>query len=193
MISISGVKPIILFYFALNHIEKRYWYSGITNYSLVKCNLSLDIFYKNYSKLIPEIGKIVVGQKKPYEYLVKSIENFLDQKQLVEYRANIKLIISIRISLYQFHPKIHLTDYFTALVGDKYTVNLTPHGPYYVYVKESNKNTEENVFRLTPEAKALAKNFSSACDNWWTFYASHSITLSNSFHQFHRLRRTNFV
>ena len=35
---------------------------------------------------------------------------------------------------------IHLTDYFTALVGDKYTVNLTPHGPYYVYVKESNKN-----------------------------------------------------
>ena len=26
-------------------------------------------------------------------------------------------------------------------------------------IKESNKNTEENVFRLTPEAKALAKNF----------------------------------
>ena len=47
-------------------------------------NNNLDIFYKNYSKLIPEIGKIVVGQKKPYEYLVKSIENFLDQKQLVE-------------------------------------------------------------------------------------------------------------
>ena len=47
-------------------------------------NKNLDIFYKNYSKLIPEIGNIVVGQKKPYEYLVKSIENFLDQKQLVE-------------------------------------------------------------------------------------------------------------
>ena len=24
---------------------------------------------------------------------------------------------------------------------DKYTVNLTPHGPYYVYVKESNEKT----------------------------------------------------
>ena len=47
-------------------------------------NNNLDIFYKNYSKLIPEIGGVIVGQKKPYEYLVKSIENFLDQKQLVE-------------------------------------------------------------------------------------------------------------
>ena len=47
-------------------------------------NNNLDIFYKNYSRLIPEIGGVIVGQKKPYEYLVKSIENFLDQKQLVE-------------------------------------------------------------------------------------------------------------
>ena len=47
-------------------------------------NNNLDIFYKNYSKLIPKIGEIVVGQKKPYEYLVKSIENFLSQRQLIE-------------------------------------------------------------------------------------------------------------
>ena len=47
-------------------------------------NNNLDIFYKNYSRLIPEIGGAIVGQKKPYEYLVKSIENILDQKQLVE-------------------------------------------------------------------------------------------------------------
>ena len=47
-------------------------------------NDNLDIFYKNYSKLIPKIGEVIVGHKKPYEYLVKSIENFLDQKQLKE-------------------------------------------------------------------------------------------------------------
>jgi len=47
-------------------------------------NNNLEILYKNYSKLIPKIGEIVVGEKKPYEYLVKSIENFINQKQLIE-------------------------------------------------------------------------------------------------------------
>ena len=47
-------------------------------------NNNLEILYKNYSKLIPKIGKVVVGEKKPYEYLVKSIENFISQKQLIE-------------------------------------------------------------------------------------------------------------
>ena len=47
-------------------------------------NNNLEILYKNYSKLIPKIGEIVVGEKKPYEYLVKSIENFISQKQLIE-------------------------------------------------------------------------------------------------------------
>ena len=47
-------------------------------------NNNLEILYKNYSKLIPKIGEVIVGEKKPYEYLVKSIENFLDQRQLVE-------------------------------------------------------------------------------------------------------------
>ena len=47
-------------------------------------NNNLEIFYKNYSYLIPKIGKLVVGEKKPYEYLVKSIENFINQKQLIE-------------------------------------------------------------------------------------------------------------
>jgi demethylmenaquinone methyltransferase/2-methoxy-6-polyprenyl-1,4-benzoquinol methylase len=47
-------------------------------------NNNLEILYKNYSKLIPIIGEIVVGEKKPYEYLVKSIENFISQKQLIE-------------------------------------------------------------------------------------------------------------
>ena len=47
-------------------------------------NSNLDILYKNYSKLIPKIGKIVVGEKKPYEYLIKSIESFINQKELIE-------------------------------------------------------------------------------------------------------------
>ena len=47
-------------------------------------NSNLEILYKNYSKLIPKIGELVVGQKQPYEYLVKSIENFISQKQLIE-------------------------------------------------------------------------------------------------------------
>ncbi len=47
-------------------------------------NNNLDILYKNYSKLIPKIGEIVVGKKEPYEYLVKSIENFISQKELIE-------------------------------------------------------------------------------------------------------------
>ena len=44
----------------------------------------LDFIYKYYSKLIPLIGKFVVGKKEPYEYLVKSIENFVSQDELID-------------------------------------------------------------------------------------------------------------
>ena len=47
-------------------------------------NSQLNIFYKKYSKIIPHIGKLVVGEKEPYEYLIKSIENFINQEELVE-------------------------------------------------------------------------------------------------------------
>ncbi len=47
-------------------------------------NSNLDFIYKNYSKLIPLIGKLVVGEKEPYEYLIKSIENFLNQDELID-------------------------------------------------------------------------------------------------------------
>jgi len=47
-------------------------------------NSKLNFVYKNYSKLIPTIGKLVVGEKEPYEYLVKSIENFINQEQLID-------------------------------------------------------------------------------------------------------------
>ena len=46
-------------------------------------NDNIEIFYRNYSKLIPNIGELVIGERKPYEYLVKSIENFITQKQLI--------------------------------------------------------------------------------------------------------------
>ena len=46
-------------------------------------NPNLDFLYKNYSKLIPQIGKIIVGEKEPYKYLIKSIENFVNQNELV--------------------------------------------------------------------------------------------------------------
>ena len=47
-------------------------------------NANLDFIYKNYSKLIPIIGQFVVGEKEPYEYLIKSIEQFINQDELIE-------------------------------------------------------------------------------------------------------------
>ena len=47
-------------------------------------NNNLEILYKNYSKLIPKIGEVIVGDKEPYEYLLNSIENFINQKQLIK-------------------------------------------------------------------------------------------------------------
>tara|TARA_B100001093_G_scaffold491120_1_gene530885 strand:- start:308 stop:1012 length:705 start_codon:yes stop_codon:yes gene_type:complete len=46
-------------------------------------NLGLNFLYRNYSKLIPSIGKLVVGEKGPYDYLIKSIEEFINQEQLL--------------------------------------------------------------------------------------------------------------
>jgi len=47
-------------------------------------NKNFNMIYKKYSKIIPSIGKFVVGDDKPYEYLVKSIENFINQEELLE-------------------------------------------------------------------------------------------------------------
>ncbi len=46
-------------------------------------NLNLDFLYKKYSKLIPSLGKIILGKKEPYEYLIKSIESFVSQDELI--------------------------------------------------------------------------------------------------------------
>ena len=42
----------------------------------------LNFLYKQYSKTIPFIGKLVVGSDAPYKYLVDSIEKFYNQKEL---------------------------------------------------------------------------------------------------------------
>ncbi len=47
-------------------------------------NEILDKVYKNYSKLIPNIGKFIVGDEMPYKYLVKSIEKFYNQEEFTK-------------------------------------------------------------------------------------------------------------
>ena len=47
-------------------------------------NSNLNSIYKAYSKFIPNIGKIIVGEKEPYEYLIQSIENFINQDELID-------------------------------------------------------------------------------------------------------------
>ena len=47
-------------------------------------NENLDYVYKQYSKIIPLIGKFIVGQKEPYEYLIEIIEKFLNQDELID-------------------------------------------------------------------------------------------------------------
>ena len=47
-------------------------------------NTYFEKIYQNYSKLIPVLGSLIVGKKQPYEYLLKSIENFLNQEELID-------------------------------------------------------------------------------------------------------------
>ena len=45
---------------------------------------ALNNFYKIYSKLIPQIGKFIIGKAEPYEYLINSIEEFYSQENFFE-------------------------------------------------------------------------------------------------------------
>ena len=47
-------------------------------------NEMINFLYQNYSKTIPIIGKFIVGSSKPYDYLVKSINQFYSQKELAD-------------------------------------------------------------------------------------------------------------
>ena len=46
-------------------------------------NSNLNFLYENYSKIIPSLGKLIVGKKEPYEYLIKSIKEFINQDELI--------------------------------------------------------------------------------------------------------------
>jgi len=52
-------------------------------FSKVK-NEILNEVYKLYSKSIPKIGKLVVGNSEPYDYLINSINEFYSQDELLE-------------------------------------------------------------------------------------------------------------
>ena len=47
-------------------------------------NELLNFLYKNYSKVIPVLGKYFAGSSEPYKYLINSIDAFYNQKQLLE-------------------------------------------------------------------------------------------------------------
>ena len=47
-------------------------------------NEILNVFYQKYSKLIPILGKLIVGNEAPYEYLINSISKFYNQDELVD-------------------------------------------------------------------------------------------------------------
>ena len=47
-------------------------------------NEILELMYQNYSKAIPIIGKFIVGESEPYDYLIKSINEFYSQSELVD-------------------------------------------------------------------------------------------------------------
>ena len=49
-------------------------------FSKVK-NEILNKLYKTYSKAIPQIGKFIIGNSEPYEYLINSIEKFHSQEE----------------------------------------------------------------------------------------------------------------
>ena len=47
-------------------------------------NEILSLLYRQYSKIIPLIGKVVVGSEEPYNYLVSSIDKFYNQNELAD-------------------------------------------------------------------------------------------------------------
>ena len=49
---------------------------------------NFNFFYQRYSKIIPQMGKYVVGSSKPYDYLIKSINEFYSQDELANLITN---------------------------------------------------------------------------------------------------------
>jgi len=45
-------------------------------------NEMINLLYQKYSKIIPFVGKYIVGSSRPYDYLIKSINEFYTQDEL---------------------------------------------------------------------------------------------------------------
>jgi len=45
-------------------------------------NEMINLLYQKYSKVIPMVGKYITGSSKPYDYLIKSINEFYTQDEL---------------------------------------------------------------------------------------------------------------
>ena len=52
-------------------------------------NEILSWIYKNYSKIIPLIGKYIMGDSMPYKYLIESIDQFYNQNELLKIINNV--------------------------------------------------------------------------------------------------------
>ena len=59
-------------------------------------NEMINLLYKKYSKIIPFVGKYIVGSSKPYDYLIKSINEFYTQDELANL---IKIYPQIQIQI----------------------------------------------------------------------------------------------
>jgi len=51
-------------------------------------NFYVKKLYEKYSKLLPHLGKLVLGEEKPYKYLVESIDQFYNQNDLLNILRN---------------------------------------------------------------------------------------------------------
>jgi len=51
-------------------------------------NFYVKKLYEKYSKLLPYLGKLILGKDKPYTYLVESIDQFYNQNDLLEILNN---------------------------------------------------------------------------------------------------------
>jgi len=51
-------------------------------------NEMINLIYQKYSKIIPFVGKYIAGSSKPYDYLIKSINEFYSQDELANLIKN---------------------------------------------------------------------------------------------------------
>ncbi len=51
-------------------------------------NEILKSIYEKYSRVIPSVGKLIVGSEMPYDYLVRSIEKFYSQEEFTQRLIN---------------------------------------------------------------------------------------------------------